>query len=127
MVKEKKRKGIDAIEIFEYSMSFDNIEIGGFVEIINEVEEKNEDGECLGYVLYEKFKTEISRVNTAWEDELMNKETVTSKILLSPEFCFTDNGMAMKDAINSKMLISFALLHCAYRDNDSAKVFTTIV
>ena len=95
---------------------------------MTELEEKNEEGEGKGYVNYDRFKVHISRVNVAWEDELLDRTTITSQILLSDVFQFEDeNGNRPEDAIDLVALLSFALLHCAYRENDSAKVFYTIV
>ena len=96
--------------------------------IVNEVEEKNEEGEGLGWVHYENFKSHISRVNVAWEDELIDRATISSQILLSDVFAYYDeDGNHPEDAIDIVSLLSFALLHCSYRQNDSAKVFYTIV
>jgi hypothetical protein len=59
---------------------------------VTELEEKNEEGEGKGYVNYDRFKVHISRVNVAWEDELLDRTTITSQILLSDVFQFEDEN-----------------------------------
>ena len=46
--------------------------------IINEHEEKDYNGDGIGWISYEKFKEAISLMNVVWKDELKTRETISS-------------------------------------------------
>jgi len=70
---------MDELEKFEALLPFDNIMIGGFFAIVQEVEENNE-----GYVMYDKFVAKISEENPEWKATLSEgRDSLTAKVLLS--------------------------------------------
>ena len=79
VVKEKSQRNMDELEKFEALLPFDNIMIGGFFAIVQEVEENNE-----GYVMYDKFVAKISEENPEWKATLSEgRDSLTAKVLLS--------------------------------------------
>ena len=122
VVKEKPQKKMDELERFEASMPFDNIMIGGFYKIVQEVEEM--DGEKrLNYVMYDKFVSKISEENPEWKATLSSRDTVTSKVLLSKFMKWGDK----EDAIDVSCLMSMALLHCPHSKKDTGKIFYQVL
>ena len=114
-VQEKSTRGMDELQKFEASMPFDNIMIGGFFKIVQEEQENEQD-----VIMYDKFKARISAENAEWEKALASRDTLTSKILLSP---FMQDG----EGISVSCLMSMALLHCPHDKNDTGKIFYQVL
>ena len=102
----------DEIQKFEIDLPFDNISIGGFFEIIQDLEKE-------GAITIEQLQDKLS-TNEFWADALKSPDTTTSRLLTSDYF--RDGS-----AINVENLVSFALLHCANEKGASAKVFYKVV
>ena len=115
-VSEKSTSGMDELQKFEASMPFDNIRIGGFFKIVQEEQEPDQD-----VIMYDKFKSRISAENAEWKKALASRDTVTSKILLSP---FMQDG---GEGISVSCLMSMALLHCPHDKNDTGKIFYQVL
>jgi len=97
---------------WEVEMPFDNISIGAFYDILVSLNEDN-------VINFDQLK-EALRENKTFYDELCDRESATSKILLSEMF-------AEGDSINFEMLGSLALLYCQTNSTDTPKIFYKIL
>ena len=70
--------------------------------------------------MYDKFKEAISAVNPEWKKAIATRDTVTSKLLLSP-------FMQDAEGISVTCLMSMALLHCPHDASDTGKIFYQVL
>ena len=68
---------------FECDLAFDNIRIGAFYDIIKRVEEKDAQGDPLGYFMFENLVEETRRHNNLTMEDALTKVTNTSRMFAS--------------------------------------------
>ena len=103
-------------------LPFDNISIGAFYSIL--VQLKEDDGS----IAFNKLKSSLSS-NLTFFTELKDRNSQTSRILLSPFFADNDAPKSdeLTDFIDFTKLCSLALLYCKFDSSDTPKIFYKVL